>query len=85
MANQFLTAVLKQVSHLSCFILEPGSRRKVFDKFEHEKTGFLKYSNIFLAIEKLGLNPPKEEVDQLVATYVLQVSDGIFMLRNPNL
>ena len=57
------------------FLLEPGSRKKVFDKLEHEHTGFLKYSNLFHALEKLGLNPPKEEVDQLVETYVHQVRD----------
>ena len=35
----------------------------------------MKYSNLFHALEKLGLNPPKEEVDQLVETYVHQVRD----------
>jgi hypothetical protein len=33
----------------------------------------MKYSNLFTAFEYLGLDPPKEEVDELVSTYATQV------------
>ncbi len=52
--------------------LDPSELRKAFAKFEHSGTGFVKYSNLVNLFESLGLDPPKEEVDQLVSEFAQQ-------------
>lgn len=52
--------------------LDPSELQKAFAKFEHSGTGFVKYSNLANLFESLGLDAPKEEVDQLVSEFAQQ-------------
>jgi Ca2+-binding EF-hand superfamily protein len=40
-------------------------RKKAFSRFEQPGTGYIKLSNIFNVFECLGIDAPKEEVEQV--------------------
>ena len=81
------TAIINHSFSHPKYVLDNEARKKSFGLYEHAGTGFLKYSNLFNAFEQLGLDPPKEEVDELVSTYATQVktnNNGTGCIRDLN-